>query len=104
MNVEICCHARSLTYLFKNRLKGHDRVTVEITGQDQSNTVEGDIHVDEINAYFDGRYIFASEAAYRIFGCSIHYRSISEATYRISFFKSNLFCIFALPFYMYMIL
>ncbi|XP_074362086.1 uncharacterized protein LOC141702285 [Apium graveolens] len=32
---------------------------------------------DEINAYFDGRYLCGAEAAYRIFGFPIHYRSIS---------------------------
>lgn len=32
--------------------------------------------IDEINAYFDGRYVCAAEAAYRIFGFPIHHRSI----------------------------
>ncbi|XP_074356501.1 uncharacterized protein LOC141696230 [Apium graveolens] len=32
--------------------------------------------IDEINAYFDGRYIYASEAAYRIFGFPIHSRQL----------------------------
>ncbi|XP_074374412.1 uncharacterized protein LOC141714815 [Apium graveolens] len=30
MNVEICCHAHSLKYLFKYYLKGHDRATVQV--------------------------------------------------------------------------
>ncbi|XP_074322086.1 uncharacterized protein LOC141659206 isoform X1 [Apium graveolens] len=30
MNVEICCHARSLKYLFKYCLKGHDCATVYV--------------------------------------------------------------------------
>ena len=37
MNVEICAHARSLKYLFKYCLKGHDRATVEIRGKKNTN-------------------------------------------------------------------
>ncbi|XP_074376704.1 uncharacterized protein LOC141718223 [Apium graveolens] len=76
MKVEICCHARSLKYLFKYCLKGHDRATIEISTSNGGLDDGNDKVVDEINAYFDGRYICASEAAYRIFGYPIHYRSI----------------------------
>ncbi|XP_074346407.1 uncharacterized protein LOC141685189 [Apium graveolens] len=76
MNVEICCHARSLKYLFKYCLKGHDRATVEISSQRRESANQEEVVVDEINAYFDGWYICASEAAYRIFSFPIHYRSI----------------------------
>ncbi|XP_074353358.1 uncharacterized protein LOC141692425 [Apium graveolens] len=78
MNVEICCHARSLKYLFKYCLKGHDRATVHVQRKRKrqaNDTDEGGI--DEINAYFDGRYLFGAESAYRIFGFPIHHRSIS---------------------------
>ncbi|XP_074374526.1 uncharacterized protein LOC141714930 [Apium graveolens] len=77
MNVEICCHARSLKYLFKYCLKGHDRATIEITSRIADKDRYDETPIDEINAYFDGRYICASEAAYRIFGYPIHCRSIS---------------------------
>lgn len=84
MNVEICCHARSIKYLFKYCLKGHDRATVEIKGKRKNaQTTAGNSAVDEINEYFDGRYICAAEAAYRIFGYNIHYRSTSVQ--RLSF-------------------
>ncbi|KAK1351532.1 hypothetical protein POM88_054219 [Heracleum sosnowskyi] len=33
--------------------------------------------VDEIQAYFDGRYVCGAEAAYRIFGFPIHHRTLS---------------------------
>ncbi|XP_074328323.1 uncharacterized protein LOC141666227 [Apium graveolens] len=78
MNVEICCHARSLKYLFNNCLKGHDRVTVHVQRKRKrqaNDTDEGGI--DEINAYFDGRYLCGAESAYRIFGFPIYHRSIS---------------------------
>ncbi|XP_074346397.1 uncharacterized protein LOC141685179 [Apium graveolens] len=78
MNVEICCHARSLKYLFKYCLKGHDRATVHVKRKRKrqaNDTDEGGIH--EINAYFDGRYLCGAESAYRIFGFPIHHRSIS---------------------------
>ncbi|XP_074370995.1 uncharacterized protein LOC141712094 [Apium graveolens] len=83
MNVKICYHARSLKYLFKYCLKGHDRVSVEITCQNEGNTEKSDEAVDEINEYFDGRYICASEAAHRIFSFPIHHRSIF--VHRLSF-------------------
>lgn len=83
MNVEICSHARSLKYLFKYCLKGHDRATVEIRGRKFDRTVSADNPVDEIQAFFDGRYICGAEAAFRIFGFDIHHRSISVE--RLSF-------------------
>lgn len=85
MNVEICCHARSLKYLFKYCLKGHDRATVEIRGKKRRTDSGEQIEEgeDEIQSFFDGRYICAAEAAYRIFGFNIHYRSVSVL--RLSF-------------------
>ena len=77
MNVEICCHARNLKYLFKYCLKGHDRATVKILNKSTSTHHDDNVPKDEIQAYFDGRYICGAEAAYRIFGFDIHYRSIS---------------------------
>lgn len=51
MNVEICCHARSLKYLFKYCLKGHDTATVEINGKRQKKKLaESEEPIDEINA------------------------------------------------------
>ncbi|XP_074346633.1 uncharacterized protein LOC141685431 [Apium graveolens] len=47
------------------------------------NTEKSDEAVDEINEYFDGRYIYASEAVHRIFGFPIHHRSIY--VHRLSF-------------------
>ncbi|XP_074323024.1 uncharacterized protein LOC141659973 [Apium graveolens] len=78
MNVEICCHARSLKYLFKYCLKGHDRATVYLNKKKRCwRGEERDQCEDEINVYFDGRYLCGAEAAYRIFGFAIHHRSIS---------------------------
>ncbi|XP_074327851.1 uncharacterized protein LOC141665769 [Apium graveolens] len=78
MNVEIYCHARSLKYLFKYCLKGHDRATVYLNKKKRCwRGEERDQCEDKINAYFDGRYLCGAEAAYRIFGFAIHHRSIS---------------------------
>ncbi|XP_017221484.1 uncharacterized protein LOC108198232 [Daucus carota subsp. sativus] len=77
MNIEICCHARSLKYLFKYCLKGHDTAT-HVTGRKKRTAnCNGDEPIDEIDAYFDGRYICGAESAYRIFGFPIHHRTIS---------------------------
>ena len=95
MNVEICAHARSLKYLFKYCLKGHDRATVEIRSK-KSRTETGEElpgREDEIQSFFDGRYICGCEAAYRIFGFNIHYRSL--AVERLSFhLEGNKYCTF----------
>lgn len=78
MNVEICCHARSLKYLFKYCLKGHDRATVEVNRRKRRRKDDpNDESVDEINAYFDGRCLYGVESAWRIFGFPIHQRTIS---------------------------
>ncbi|WOH00400.1 hypothetical protein DCAR_0519759 [Daucus carota subsp. sativus] len=74
----ICCHARSIKYLFKYCLKGHDTATVQITRRRKKNQNNSAAEVvDEIQAYFDGRYVCGSEAAYRIFGFPIHHRTLS---------------------------
>ena len=78
MNIEICCHAQSIKYLFKYCLKGHDTATVEITGRRRRPQKQAtDQPIDEIQAYFDGRYVCGAEAAYRIFGFPIHHRTLS---------------------------
>ncbi|XP_074362187.1 uncharacterized protein LOC141702391 [Apium graveolens] len=89
INIEICAHARSLKYLFKYCLKGHDRATVQIRVWNRKLSVrEGmDVYEDEINSYFDGRYICGCEAGYRVFRFSIHYRSL--AVERLSFHFSG---------------
>lgn len=85
INVEVCCHARTLKYLFKYCLKGHDRATVEIRGRKRRGDKGEYIHQceDEIQSFFDVRYICAATAAYRIFGFNIHFRSLSVL--RLSF-------------------
>lgn len=78
MNIEICCHARSIKYLFKYCLKGHDTATVHVTGRRKKKLPQNpDEPVDEIQAYFDGRYVCGAEAAYRIFSFPIHHRTLS---------------------------
>ncbi|GKA46793.1 hypothetical protein Tco_0739676 [Tanacetum coccineum] len=58
------CTIGSIKYLFKYINKGPDRVTVAAENEE----------VDEINDYYDCRYLSACEAAWRIYGFDIHYR------------------------------
>ncbi|XP_048334874.2 uncharacterized protein LOC125423772 [Ziziphus jujuba] len=51
---------------------GHDRVTATFYGNANDGNVHG--HMDEINMYYDCKYISPCEAACRIFGFDIHYR------------------------------
>nr|GFC70274.1 hypothetical protein [Tanacetum cinerariifolium] len=58
-----CNQIGSMKYLFKYIYKGPDRVTVAAENEE----------VDDINDYYDCRYLSACEAAWRIFRFDIHY-------------------------------
>ncbi|KAH7520860.1 hypothetical protein FEM48_Zijuj08G0190600 [Ziziphus jujuba var. spinosa] len=72
INVEWCNKSRSIKHLFKYVNKGHDRVTATFYGNANDGNVHG--HMDEINMYYDCKYISPCEVAWRIFGFDIHYR------------------------------
>ncbi|XP_019195820.1 PREDICTED: uncharacterized protein LOC109189662 [Ipomoea nil] len=85
INVEWCNQSRSIKYLFKYVNKGHDRVTVEFYKSnidDESPKV-----IDEINMFYDCRYISPCEAAWRLFGFDIQLRT--PAVERLSFHLPN---------------
>ncbi|XP_019199145.1 PREDICTED: uncharacterized protein LOC109192894 [Ipomoea nil] len=73
INVEWCNQSRSIKYLFKYVNKGNDRVTAEFykTTMDEA----GNEMVDEIDMYYDCRYISACEAAWRLFSFEVQYRT-----------------------------
>ncbi|GKC11606.1 ATP-dependent DNA helicase RRM3-like protein, partial [Tanacetum coccineum] len=64
---QICTMVGSIKYLFKYINKGPDRVSATIDGEE----------VDEIKDYLNCRYLSACEAAWRIYGFDIHYRTPS---------------------------
>ncbi|KAI3821177.1 hypothetical protein L1987_08736 [Smallanthus sonchifolius] len=75
INVEWCNQAGSIKYLFKYINKGPDRATLlleQSNKEDDNNEV-----VDEIQEYYDCRYLSACEATWRIFSFDIHYRTPS---------------------------
>ncbi|XP_074323863.1 uncharacterized protein LOC141660775 [Apium graveolens] len=79
MNLEICNNSRSLKYLFKYCLKGHDTATMCLrkTRTGTSATIPKKAPkgpIDEVKHFFDGRYVCASEASSRIFAFDIHSR------------------------------
>ncbi|GJT88668.1 RNA-directed DNA polymerase, eukaryota [Tanacetum coccineum] len=65
INVEWCNQMGSIKYLFKYINKGPDRVTAVVDGE----------KVDEIKDFYDCIYLSACEAAWRIYGFDIHYRT-----------------------------
>ncbi|GJR11205.1 putative PIF1 DNA helicase/replication protein A1-like protein [Tanacetum coccineum] len=65
INVEWCNQIGSIKYFFKYINKGPDRVTAAVDGEE----------VDEIKDFYDCRYLSACEAAWRIYGFDIHYRT-----------------------------
>lgn len=76
INVEICNNSRSLKYLFKYCLIGHDNATMLLkknsaASENQRTTGTEKIY-DEVKHYLDGRYVCAFEAAWRLFGFDIH--------------------------------
>ncbi|XP_074373505.1 uncharacterized protein LOC141713834 [Apium graveolens] len=79
MNLEICNNSRSLKYLFKYCLKGHDTATMCLrkTRTGTSATIPKKAPkdpIDEVKHYLDGRYLCTSEASWRIFAFDIHSR------------------------------
>ncbi|XP_031091108.1 uncharacterized protein LOC115996106 [Ipomoea triloba] len=73
LNVEWCNQSRSIKYLFKYINKGNDRVTAEFYRS--STEVNGVEVVDEINMYYDCRYVSASEATWRLLSYDIQCRT-----------------------------
>ena len=75
--MEICNNSRSLKYLFKYCLKGHDNATMMLKKNGASSVNKSKLkhcNLDEVKHYLDGRYVCASEASWRIFGFDIHSR------------------------------
>ncbi|XP_019149863.1 PREDICTED: uncharacterized protein LOC109146663 [Ipomoea nil] len=85
INVEWCNQSSSIKYLFKYVNKGHDRVTTEF--YKTSNDSDVGKSVDEINMYYDCRYISPCEAVWRLFGFDIQLRAPSVE--RLSFHLPN---------------
>ncbi|XP_074277057.1 uncharacterized protein LOC141600710 [Silene latifolia] len=73
INVEWCNQSRSIKYLFKYINKGSDRVTMQSSYMRRNEDDPG--RFDEIKRYYDCRYLSACEAAWRLFGFEIHYRT-----------------------------
>ncbi|XP_057808815.1 uncharacterized protein LOC131023286 [Salvia miltiorrhiza] len=85
INVEWCNQSRSIKYLFKYINKGNDRVTASFYKSTDDGHMEK--NVDEVNMYYDCRYISPCEAAWRIFGFEIQYKD--PPVERLSFHIPN---------------
>ncbi|XP_015944077.1 uncharacterized protein LOC107469212 [Arachis duranensis] len=72
INVEYTCQTSAIKYLFKYVHKGNDRVTASFFRSHDS--AGSDVTVDEIQNYYDCRYISACEASWRLFGFEIQYK------------------------------
>ncbi|OIT22265.1 putative diphthine methyl ester synthase [Nicotiana attenuata] len=83
INVEWCNQSRSIKYLFKYINKGNDRVTAAFSNVQE----EDSSNIDEINMYYDCRYISPCEATWRIFKFPIHHRE--PPVERLSFHLPN---------------
>jgi hypothetical protein len=82
INVEICSSIFAVKYLYKYVYKGPDHATVVIERRadtlGQENNVQAVVangewqNHNEIKAYLEGRYIYASEASWRLFSFKMH--------------------------------
>ena len=66
---------QAIKYLFKFINKGQDRITAGLLRSQRENGNEDD--VDEIQEYYNCRYVSASVASWRILGFEIHHRTPS---------------------------
>ena len=71
INVEVCALIHAVKYLYKYVYKGADRARIRLH---RTESTEGEER-DEINSYWDTRYVCAPEAAHRIFGFAMSDRS-----------------------------
>ncbi|MCO5555985.1 hypothetical protein L7F22_009529 [Adiantum nelumboides] len=69
INVKVCSTIQAVKYVNKNIYKGHDRAIVRFYPAQDDGQMQ---HVDEINMYLDGCYVFASVACWRIFEFPLH--------------------------------
>ncbi|XP_074336458.1 uncharacterized protein LOC141673604 [Apium graveolens] len=78
INLKVCNSSRSLKYLSKYCLKGHDTVTMLLRKKNKKDTQDESTTktklTDEIKNFLDGRYICMLEAAWRLLGFDIHHR------------------------------
>nr|XP_043620367.1 uncharacterized protein LOC122592240 [Erigeron canadensis] len=64
LNIEWCNQLGTIKYLFKYINKGNDRVTAAVVDED----------IDEVQDYYDCRYLSACESVWRILGFDIYCR------------------------------
>lgn len=73
LNVEVCTTVKSVKYIYKYVYKGYDCATLEF------GRVNGDEHgemvIDEIQNFLNGRYVGSTEATWRIFEYPMHFQS-----------------------------
>ena len=74
LNVELVTSKKSVKYLFKYILKGHDSAAMSISEKSNADDLQTIDH-DEIQMYIESRYVSSYEAAWRIFSLPMHQKS-----------------------------
>ena len=76
INLEICSSIKAVKYIYKYVYKGFDRVSLRIRAVVTTDGgTEQVMDIDEIDDWVDGRFLSAIEAAWRLHGFPIHFRS-----------------------------
>ncbi|XP_054797484.1 uncharacterized protein LOC129302583 [Prosopis cineraria] len=83
INVEKCNQSTAIKYLFKYISKGDDRVVATIYDNN-----------DEIQQYYNCRYVSTCEGSWRIFGFDIHHRypSVERLSYHLPNQQCVIYC------------
>ncbi|XP_057433563.1 uncharacterized protein LOC130726329 [Lotus japonicus] len=71
INIEYCNKSNCIKYLFKYINKGVDRVTMSMSNKVDED--EKEVEVDEIQQYYDCRYLSPCESAWRSLSFDIHH-------------------------------
>lgn len=73
LNVEVCTTVKSVKYIYKYVYKGYDCASLEfgvVNGE-----LNGEVKIDEIQNFLNGRFVGSTEAVWRILEFPMHFQS-----------------------------
>ncbi|XP_078434171.1 uncharacterized protein LOC144705400 [Wolffia australiana] len=94
INVEICSSIQSVKYLYKYVYKGHDRIQAKLSSKVPpmddaiAGAAQNTTSHDEAQQYLDARYVFASEAFWRI--CEFRMQKMYPTVYALQVHDDNM--------------
>jgi hypothetical protein len=74
INVEVCASIKSVKYLYKYVYKGYDSANI-VVRDETGNVPHQPDKYNELDTFVETRWVGAAEAAWRIYGLKMHFRS-----------------------------